>query len=181
MIREVELVSYLPPFMQEYKEPVEALEAENPEFDIVWNAMHRILYNRFISTADEYGISRFEKILHIYPNKTDTLELRRMRVQNRWSNSIPYTMRVLAKKLIELLGGEHNFLISSDFKTKYELVLTVYSIVEDDNISAEINHLFATMIPINIVTDIIYEGSFSGNIYYGAILQEAEILEIKQR
>lgn len=34
MIREVDLVSYLPPFMQSYKEPVAALEAENPEFSL---------------------------------------------------------------------------------------------------------------------------------------------------
>lgn len=181
MIREVDLVSYLPPFMQEYKEPVEALEAENLEFNLVWDAINRIMYNRFISTADEYGISRFERMLGIYPNKADILETRRMRVQNRWSNSIPYTMKVLAKKMIELLGGEHNFLLSYDFKEKYELVLTVYSIVKNDNISIEINHLFATMIPMNIITDIIYEGSFAGTIYYGAVFQDAEILEMKQR
>ena len=56
MIRDVDLVSYLPPFMQTYKEPVAALEAENPEFQIIWKATDRVLYNRFISTADEYGI-----------------------------------------------------------------------------------------------------------------------------
>ena len=32
MIREVDLVSYLPPFMQGYKELTSALEAESPEF-----------------------------------------------------------------------------------------------------------------------------------------------------
>ena len=58
MIREVDLVSYLPPFMQTYKEPVAALEAENPEFQIGWKATDKVLKNRFISTADEYGISR---------------------------------------------------------------------------------------------------------------------------
>lgn len=41
MIREVDLVSYLPPFMQTYKEPVAALEAENPEFQIVGKQLTR--------------------------------------------------------------------------------------------------------------------------------------------
>jgi hypothetical protein len=48
MIREVDLVSYLPPFMQSYKEPVAALEAENPEFSLMWSATDRCLRNRFI-------------------------------------------------------------------------------------------------------------------------------------
>ena len=37
MIREVDLVSYLPPYLQEYnQETVAALEAENPEFRLIW-------------------------------------------------------------------------------------------------------------------------------------------------
>lgn len=95
MIREVDLVSYLPPFMQSYKEPVAALEAENPEFSLMWSATDRCLRNRFISTADEYGISRFEKMLKIYPTADDTLESRRSRVQSKWFNTIPYTWKVL--------------------------------------------------------------------------------------
>ena len=54
MTREVDLVSYLPPFLAEFKEIAVALEAENPEFQIVWKATDKVLKNRFISTADEY-------------------------------------------------------------------------------------------------------------------------------
>ena len=106
MIREVELIEYLPEFMQQYREPVVALAAENPEFANIWNAVHHILYNHFLLTADEYGISRFEKLLGIYPNQTDTLEIRRTRVRNRWFSKIPYTVKSLREKFAELLGGE---------------------------------------------------------------------------
>ena len=99
MIREVDLVSYLPEFMQSYTEPVAALEGENPEFDIMWKAVDRVLCNRFIATADEYGISRFEKMLGIHPANEDTLESRRARVHSKWFNSVPYTWRVLLQKL----------------------------------------------------------------------------------
>ena len=84
MIREVDLVSYLPPFMAKYREPAAALEAEDPEFLLAWSAADRILNNRFLSTADEYGISRFEKMLKIYPDKADDIETRRTRVLLRW-------------------------------------------------------------------------------------------------
>ena len=63
MIREVDLVSYLPPFMKEYKQIHAALEAENPEFSMIWNAADQTLRNAFIETADEYGIGRVEKML----------------------------------------------------------------------------------------------------------------------
>ena len=45
MIREVDLVSYLPPFMAEYKETNITLTAENPEFILVWEAAEKVLKN----------------------------------------------------------------------------------------------------------------------------------------
>ncbi len=68
MVREVDLMSYLPLFMQGYREPAATLRAEEPEFDIVWAAADRMLRNRSISTADEYGIGRLERILGIHWN-----------------------------------------------------------------------------------------------------------------
>ena len=79
MIREVDLVSYLPPFIAEYEETNTTLTAENPEFVLVWKAADRTLKNEFIETADEYGISRFEKLLRLCPSQKDTLEERRKR------------------------------------------------------------------------------------------------------
>lgn len=42
MVREVDLMSYLPLFMQGYREPAATLRAEEPEFDIVWAAGSQI-------------------------------------------------------------------------------------------------------------------------------------------
>lgn len=147
MIREVDLVSYLPPFLQEYKEQNNALTAENPEFTIVWNAADRVLYNEFISTADEYGIARYEKILGILPFAEDTLESRRARVQLRWFNSIPYTMKSLLAKLVALCGENH-FTITKQF--------SVYQMYVDTNLELfgqveELERSLQTMMPCNIV------------------------------
>lgn len=180
MKREVDLVSYLPPFMQKYREPVAALEAEKPEFDLIWDSMDRIFYNRFISTADEYGISRFERMMGIVPSDAETLEARRLRVHSRWVNSIPYTIRVLAHKTAELLGGNHNFSMHPDFREAYGLLLVVYS--SDDSLTDELKYLLSVMIPENIVTDIVYE-TVTGRkeIYLGTVLEQADIQEIRQR
>lgn len=150
MIREVDLVSYLPPYLQQYnQETVAALEAENPEFRLIWEASDRVLYNEFIATADEYGISRFEKILNILPSKEDTLESRRTRVQSRWFTEIPYTLKALISKLIALCG-DSNFEITKDFlyyKIGIETNLELFGQVE------ELKHIIETMLPCNMVVD----------------------------
>lgn len=177
MIREVDLVSYLPPFMQSYKEPVAALEAENPEFSLMWSATDRCLRNRFISTADEYGISRFEKMLKIYPTADDTLESRRSRVQSKWFNTIPYTWKVLLQKLLVLCGNS-DFEVTGDFKTGYTLYidtdLELYGQVE------ELENIINTMIPENLV--VVSKNSIpcniKGAVLFGGGIVQTEILNI---
>lgn len=147
MIREVDLVSYLPPFMADFKEVAVTLEAENPEFKIIWDAANQVLYNEFIATADEYGISRFEAILKILPSKEDTLESRRARAQARWFNAIPYTIKALISKLIALCG-DNNFTITKQFdfyRLELETHLELYGQVD------ELEYIINTMLPCNIV------------------------------
>lgn len=151
--RDVDLVSYLPPFLSEFKENTIALEAENPEFALAWDAQARVLKNEFIETADEYGISRFEKMLGIVPQAEDTLESRRVVVKSRWFNGIPYTMRVLLERLIELCG-DGGFTVEKKFE-QYEIkVHTVLPVGERLN---EVKHLLEYMLPANMIRDIIQE------------------------
>ena len=152
MIRDVDLVDYyLPTFMQKYNEPVAALKAEEPEFLLVWKAADRVLYNHFISTADDYGISRFEKLLGILPLPEDTLESRRERVRSRWFKSIPYTLKTLINKLITLCG-DRDFTIMADFSESYTMVLNV-SLSLFGQVD-ELNDILSYMIPQNIVVEV---------------------------
>lgn len=147
MIREVDLASYLPPFMQTYKEPVAAIEAENNEFQIIWKATDKVLKNRFISTADEYGISRFEKMLSIYPTEDDNLESRRSRVQSKWFDMIPYTVKMLNKKLIALCG-DTDFTITKDYSNYRIEIMTHLGLSGQVE---ELEQIINYMIPCNMV------------------------------
>ena len=147
MTREVDLVSYPPPFLAEFKEIAVTLEAENPEFVLVWDAAERVLSNEFIETADEYGISRFEKVLNILPSTEDTLESRRARVQARWFNTIPYTMKSFLAKLIALCG-DSDFTVTKEYQNyKVEILtnLELFGQVE------ELEHMIDSMIPCNMI------------------------------
>lgn len=150
MTRNVDLAAYLPPFMADFREMDAALTAENPEFKIVWDAAERVLNNEFIATADEYGISRFERLLKIYPAAGDTLEDRRARVQARWFSFLPYTWRMLIEKLI-LICGDGNFALTKNFLF-YKFTLEVYHIDQPSQI-AEIEYLLDTMIPCNMTVE----------------------------
>ena len=146
MVREVDLVSYLPPFMAEYKEIDAALKAEDPEFVLVWQAADRVLRNEFIETADEYGIARFEAILNILPSSEDTLESRRARVLSRWFSSIPYTERVLIERLTGICGT-NNFTLTRDYLNYHleiEVDLELFGQIE------ELERLLDEMLPCNI-------------------------------
>lgn len=178
MIREVDLASYLPAFMQKYKEPVTTLEAETPEFNIVWDGVDKILYNHFISTADEYGIARFEKLLGIFPTEDDDLESRRVKVQTRWVNKLPYTVRVLVEK-IRILSNGADFKIETDFRQGYRIV--IHTMLELIGQVGELEHIVDKVIPCSIVTDAINHicGDTGGKVYIGGGIAYTDIIEIE--
>ena len=72
------------------------------------------------------------------------------------------------------------FSMHPDFREAYGLLLVVYS--SDDSLTDELKYLLSVMIPENIVTDIVYE-TVTGRkeIYLGTVLEQADILEIRQR
>ncbi len=144
--RQADLISYLPPFMAEYEEINKALTAENPEFTLLWQGKERVLNNQFILTADSMGLSRFEKLLGIVPSRLDTLESRRKRVLSKWFTQLPYSERMLLKKLTELCG-EGNFTFTRDYD-RYLLEIStdlqLYGQIE------ELEELLNRMVPCNI-------------------------------
>lgn len=176
MNREVDLLSYLPPFLQEFKENRETLEAENPEFVLAWNGADRVLKNEFIETADEFGISRFEGILNIIPSATDTLESRRRRVWLRWFNKIPYTLRAFLERL-KAICGDSDFTVTKEF-LNYRIDVTTN--LEWTGQSEELDRLIEEMMPCNMVVVSINKipCTPAGNIYTAGTVCFVEQIEI---
>lgn len=177
MIREVDLTSYLPLFMQEYVEPVATLDAENPEFHLVWAATDWVQRNRFVETADEYGISRFEKIIGIVPSEQDTLESRRMRVRNKWLNHTPYTIQILTERLMALCGSD-GFSLNYNFEQNYTLKIETGLAAE--GLMREINEIINTFVPCNVNVDYNNQLSFeiTGDTYIASGITQTQIIEV---
>lgn len=146
MIRQVDLISHLPQFEQEYRELKQIMIGETPEIQVIEDETEIVKNNQFIVSCDLVGIKRFESLLKITPNPDDTLEARISRVLTRWNGSIPYTYRALVDKL-NLMCGDGNYTIVPNFDA-YELEVFV-SLYLSGQVE-ELDYLLSYMLPANI-------------------------------
>ncbi len=153
MLRNVDLPGYLPPYLQEYRELMQALNAENPEFKAVWKETQWILDNNFVVSADGYGLSRFEKILEIHPGKSETLEERRLHILARLNERRPYTLRALRELLGNICGDR--FRSASVDTDRYTLEVNVLDGKPD--LFPIVRELLDHIVPANIIWGAVFE------------------------
>lgn len=147
MIREVNLLSFLPEFVQEYREIKHIMNSEQPEIQKLEDETEIIKNNQFIFSCDIDGIARFENLLGITPKPDDTLDARKSRVITRWNDSIPYTYKGLKEKL-NVMCGEGNYLLIPSFN-EYGLEIVVSLPLSSQ--ADELDYMLSYMIPANIV------------------------------
>ena len=147
MIREVNLLSFLPEFVQEYREIKHIMNSEQPEIQKLEDETEIIKNNQFILSCDIDGIARFENLLGITPKPDDTLDARKSRVITRWNDSIPYTYKGLKEKL-NVMCGEGNYLLIPSFN-EYGLEIVVSLPLSGK--ADELDYMLSYMIPANIV------------------------------
>lgn len=146
MIREVELLSHLPLFIQEYREIREIMKSENPEIQLLEDETEIIFNNQFIQSCNLKGIAKFEELMKITPEINDTLESRISRVLTRWNDTAPYTFIVLCQKL-DILCGKDNYEIEKRFN-EYKMKITTH--LELPGQVDELDYILDYMIPANI-------------------------------
>lgn len=99
-----QLRDYLPPIWLQARQMAVLAETEQPEVEQLWDGLQDGLDNQFLSTAGEYGISRWEAFLKIQPRGSETLDERRFRLQARLNERLPYTFLRLCEMLETLCG-----------------------------------------------------------------------------
>jgi hypothetical protein len=103
----VNLLKYLPPYLQQYRELIEIFLAENPEIEYVRSGIDLVLSNQFIASLTEYGCEKWETALNIEPYPEDTLKTRRFRIMSSLLSDIPYTERKLRSFLDKTCGENY--------------------------------------------------------------------------
>lgn len=146
--RRIDLLSYLPEFLREYKELNAVQLSVQPELQSLIAISDSTLNNMFISTADDAGLRKYETMLNITVKPSDTLEERRQRVIMYWNDVLPYTYRALINRLRAICGSDDNFTVTPDF-SNYKLDIVVE--LNDDTQIEELDRMLYMMIPANIV------------------------------
>lgn len=126
-----QLIDYLPYVIRDYDVFKGITAGQQPEFEAVWQSVYELLSNQFVSSSDDYGLSRWEKILDISPKGTDTPDDRRFRIIVRLNSELPYTMRQL-EKLLANLCGEGNYSVElEDYTLRVKIALVAKSNYND--------------------------------------------------
>ncbi len=146
LYREVDLLGYLPQYLQSYKELKVISEVEGAELSGIFKELGVTRTNQYISTCDEVGVERFESLLGIGVNKNDTLETRKARVLVRWLEDIPYTTETL-KIQLENLCGRDGFKVTLD-NARYYLEVLVQPVAKDR--FQEVRLLVGRVVPCNL-------------------------------
>lgn len=145
------LIDYLPRFMQNFSELKELLNAANDETDRIGRCIGDLLDEAFISDCTEYGLRKYENLLHIIPDENEPVETRKMRVLVRWYDYAPYTYRVLVNRL-NMICGVNNYNLQPDPKNYYFKIQTemgTYGSID------ELAHMLESILPQNIFCDVV--------------------------
>jgi len=166
MSREINLIDYLPPFLQGYREMQAIMTAENPEFQAVSDEGQVVLDNTFILYCNEDGIARFERMLGIYPLPSDPLEARQSRVLTRWNDVVPYTLKSFLSKLASLQGN--NNIQITIYNDQYKIQVVTH--LEKQGQQDDLAYLFRTVLPCNLVVESIniLDAKTGANIMLGS-------------
>ena len=178
--KDVNLYDNLPDFMQEYKEIQAIFDIENIDLTRLWNEIRRSFNNGFIFSTDVIGISKFEKMIKIYPKATDSLKDRQLRVYIKWNATLPYTWRWLEEFLITYYQNVETKAIPVLFNNKYELNIRLEKQKEFDNFDYSIYGELRPIIPANLelkIINVIPDSSEKINVISMVVYRTKKVLK----
>ena len=146
-MRDIDIKSYVPPFLLKYSELKQLYESENPEFKKLNIEADNLLDNQFIGSTNEKGIARYEALLGISGMQEYSLEERQIKVYTAWIDDIPYTFNTL-KERIERLCGKGNFTLLVN-NVEHKVIITTH--LEYQLQSEELERMLDIILPANMV------------------------------
>ena len=149
MAKAVDLLSYWMPVLRNIRSFREIAKAEEPEIMQILSAIDKTLDNMYISTADESGIARFEKLMSIIPADGDDLEVRRFRLHTKWNDALPYTEQELHNRL-KTLCGEDGYTLNISYN---DYSLSVGVALRNKEALSMVEELLADIVPCNLVVN----------------------------
>lgn len=148
MQREIELIQYLPGFLQRIREYQIISQIETPEIKLLYKIIENTSNNGFIKTADLQGMKRWEQLTDITP--LGNLEERRTAVLGKWNRAIPYTL-IRLYEYLDALVARDNYVIRLS-PSDYWIGLDTHDL--PFYLIKAMRELVRAMIPANMIFDL---------------------------
>lgn len=142
-----QLKELLPVWYEGIVETGVLMDVEQKLFDDLEDQINLAQSNQYVSTADAKTIVIYEQMLGIVTDSLDSLELRRFRVLTRLTTQKPYTMRYL-QEVLSSFGDPAEL---TAFYDEYRLLVEMN--FEKLGQVSEIEYIFRTVVPANILVD----------------------------
>jgi len=141
------IADYLPPVFKGFHAFMGIAGGEQVAAQALWDAVQQALEEQFIETAGDAGLSRWEKALGIASRASESYAERRFRILAMMSSQLPYTIRMLEKRLAFLCtqDGYEVKLDDDNFSLSVSVALEARSSLET------VRKLLKKMVPANIV------------------------------
>lgn len=149
LIREVDLLSYIPDFLKEYEEMRVIQEVLQTEIQHMEDETEALFDNQFIMSSDSGNIRRYEQMLRLQASSKDTLADRRFKVLSKWNRIIPYT-KVTLRQRLAVLCGEDGYTLEIDPEKK---IIVRVALKSKRNLN-EVKRMLEEFVPCNMVIDL---------------------------
>lgn len=144
----MKLIDYLPEFLRRYREYRYIFDyGDQPEITRAESSAEDLYNNMFVLSADEAGIRRYEKMLHISPAVGAEIEERRFTILAILNTQLPYSERKLQEILINLCGSA-GFVLKVD-PGKYSVNVKVA--LKSKNMLGTVSDTLREILPANLV------------------------------
>lgn len=173
------LLDYLPPVLKDVLE-FQAINAANEaEISLAWDATTLLLANQFLETADNNGVSVWERELRIHPKDTDSLELRKTRIKAMWNLELPYTIPWLKNWLTGLCGPTGHEEKLSGYTLNIQLDYN--ALPNTESLATEILNMLLIVCPANM--QVLMDSSLQsyGTVAHGAFTQMSNTMDVWPR
>lgn len=144
------LIDHALPVLREFGEYKALMEAEQQQIDTLWNLAHAFLDEALVDRATGEGLKRWEKILGITCLDTDEVRVRRLRIQAKIMEDVPYTEAVL-RNILTGLCGEENYTIDVKYE---EYRVTIRVALVSKKMKDEVITMAERVVPANMILDI---------------------------
>lgn len=166
------LNKYLPDFVSNIREFQELDKALTPELDELNHIIEQIQQNQFIETANHEGLSYYERMLKIKPDKD--MEVRRFNILAKFNATIPFTMRWLQNSLNSTIG-KGSYLLDLDY---VDYTLTISIMKHKEYLMTHLRQELEDKIPAHLILVINVLSPVDIPHYVGTYIQTSDTIEI---